>query len=323
MKIAITGANGFVGTNLIRHFQSQRHEVVALVRSHTAAEMLNHMVNTIVVDYLDAASIFGAVNGCDIIIHNAGRTKALNDKEMYDANVEPTRVIVTAINGMDCPVQLVYISSQAAAKPSYNNIPVKESDPPAPLTAYGRSKQSAEQYIRKNCNKPFTIIRPCSVYGYGDKDFLSLFKMVKKGFSFRIGRIDKLLNMIHVDELASFITICLQNEAAYKQVFFATDGAVYKQSEIMQYIALALHKKPLQLSIPIMLAKVIFHLGDAWGRIMSTPVIVNKDKMKEILADSWLADPSKAREILHWQPQANLKKNILETAKCYQELGWL
>lgn len=323
MKIAITGANGFVGTNLTRHFQSHGHEVIALVRSHAAAEMLNHMVNTVVVDYLDAASICGVISGCDILIHNAGRTKALNDKEMFDANVEPTKVIVTAVNGMDSPLQLIFISSQAAAKPSYNHIPVKESDQPAPLTAYGRSKQTAEQLIRRNCNKPYTIIRPCSVYGYGDKDFLALFKMVKKGFSFRIGRDDKLLNMIHVDELASFISICLQNEAAYQQVFFATDGVVYKQSEIMQYIALALHKKPLQLCIPVILAKVVFHLGDAWGRIFNTPIIMNKDKMKEIMAESWLADPSKAREILHWHPQANLKKNILETAKCYQELGWL
>ncbi len=323
MKIAITGANGFVGSNLIRYFQSQGHEVLALVRSHTASETLNHIVNTVVVDYLDAASIFTAINGYDVIIHNAGRTKALNYKEMYESNVEPTRIIVTAINGMESSIQLVFISSQAASKPSYGNIPVKESDAPAPLTAYGRSKFEAEMLIRKSCTKPFTIIRPCSVYGYGDKDFLNLFKMVKRGFSFRIGNKDKLLNMIHVDELASFISLCIQNESAYKQLFFATDGIVYKQSEIMQYIALALHKKPIELIIPSFIAKIVFHFGDMWGRMFSTPGIVNKDKMREIMADSWLADPTKARELLHWQPKANLKKHILETAKCYQELGWL
>ena len=45
--------------------------------------------------------------------------------------------------------------------------------------------------------------------------------------------------------------------------------------------------------------------------------------MKEILADAWLADISKAQNILGWQPIANLENNIKDTAKCYRALGWL
>ncbi len=53
-------------------------------------------------------------------------------------------------------------------------------------------------------------------------------------------------------------------------------------------------------------------------------VVVNKgSKMKEILADAWLADISKAQNILGWQPITNLENNIKDTAKCYRALGWL
>ncbi|MDD2228777.1 MAG: sugar nucleotide-binding protein [Candidatus Cloacimonetes bacterium] len=323
MKIAITGANGFVGSNLISHFQSEGHEVLALVRSAEAARLLSNFVSTKTLKYSDITALSLALTGVDVLIHNAGKTKALDHDEMMDVNVEVTSNVVLAVSIMNQPIQLIYISSQAASRPSYGNIPVKESDAPAPLTSYGKSKLAAEMLIRQSCTKPYTIIRPCSVYGSGDKDFLALFKMVNKGFSFNIGKQDKLLNMIHVSELAAFIGLCLKNKAAYGEIFFATDGRVYKQCEIQSSIAKALNKKPLHITIPSFIARLAFHIGDAWGKTMHVATIVNKDKMKEIMAEGWLADPEKAIRILGWNPKPNLEKHIMETAKCYREHGWL
>jgi len=323
MKIAITGANGFVGSNLITHFQSEGHEVIALVRSEDSAKSLSIITPVYVVDYMDTHALYIALKGVDVLIHNAGKTKTISHEEMMNANVGVTNSIVATINIKNDPIQLIYISSQAASHPSHDEIPVKESDAPAPLTSYGESKLAAETLILETCKQPFTIIRPCSVYGYGDKDFLSLFKMVNKGISFSIGRGEQLLNMIHVSELAAFIGICLQNPAAYGEIFFATDGKVYRQNDVQIAIAKALNKKPKNINIPIRLAKMVFYLGDAWGKMMHVASILNKDKMKEIMAEGWLADPEKARSILGWNPQANLEKHIMETAKCYRENGWL
>jgi nucleoside-diphosphate-sugar epimerase len=323
MKIAITGANGFVGSNLVSYFQSEGHEVLAFVRSVASAQLLETLVKTIIIDYEDTAALYSALLDCDVVIHNAGKTKALYHEEMMETNVGITENIIIAINLSDKPVQLIYISSQAASRPSFGNVPVKESDNPAPLTSYGKSKLAAEMLIRKTCTKPFTIIRPCSVYGYGDKDFLALFRMVRLGFSISIGKEDKLMNMISVNELASFIGLCLNNPSAYGETFFATDGQVYSQKDVLAYIALALHKTPRQVTVPKLVAKLVFYSVDAFGRVFSVPTLINRDKMKEIMADGWLADPSKAKEKLGWNPEANLKLHILETAKCYHELGWL
>ncbi|PKN73867.1 MAG: hypothetical protein CVU50_01400 [Candidatus Cloacimonetes bacterium HGW-Cloacimonetes-3] len=323
MKIAITGANGFVGSNLVSALQAEGHEVLALVRSVASSQLLDNLVKTVVVNYEDMANLYSALLDCDVVIHNAGKTKALYPEEMMATNVGITENIIIAINSIDKPVQLIYISSQAASRPSYGNVPVKESDKPSPLTSYGRSKLAAEVLIRRTCNKPFTIIRPCAVYGFGDKDFLSLFKMVRLGFSISIGREDRMMNMIYVNELASFIILCLQNPAAFGETFFATDGQTYRQSDVLAYIALALHKKPVKLVIPNLIAKLLFYSVGAFGKIFSVPMLMNKDKMKEVLAEGWLADSSKAKEILGWNPQPDLKLHILETAKCYKKLGWL
>lgn len=323
MKIAITGANGFVGSNLIRHFQAAGHEVLALVRSVESAELLKSIVKTIVVDYYNPSQLYEALCDIDVVVHNAGKTKALDMDEMMQANVGTTENIITAINSIDRETQLIYISSQAASRPSYGNVPVKESDPPAPLTNYGKSKLQAELLIRSKCNQPYTIVRPCSVYGSHDKDFLTLFKMINKGFSFQIGKQDKLLNMIHVDELAQFISLCLQNQKVYRQTIFATDGKVYRQSQIMRSIARALHKTPKYIVIPDWIARIAFSIGGWYGKLFSVAVIVNKDKMKEIMAPGWVADTTKAKDLLDWNPVSDIDRNLMETAKCYRVLGWL
>lgn len=323
MKIAITGANGFVGSNLIRHFQTAGHEVLALVRSVESANLLRNIVKTIVVDYSNPGPLYEAFCDMDVVVHNAGKTKALDMDEMMQANVSTTDNIITAINSLSKVTQLIYISSQAASRPSYGNVPVKESDAPAPLTNYGKSKLAAENLIRKKCNQPYTIIRPCSVYGDNDKDFLSLFKMVNMGFSFQIGKTDKLLNMIHVNELAEFISLCLMNERVFGQIIFATDTKVYHQSQIMRSIARALHKSPKYVVIPEVIAKLAFTLGGWYGKLFSVAVMVNKDKMKEIMAPGWVADTSKAKELLNWNPTPDFDLNIMETVKCYRALGWL
>ena len=323
MKIAITGANGFVGSNLVKHFLSADYEVRAIIRANAATAFIPSNAHIVRVDYQDISSLLSALSGIDIIIHNAGKTKAINAEQMFKANVGITEKIIAASNKISELRQIIYLSSQAASRPSVNNIPVKEDEPGAPVTCYGKSKLSAEEAIKQKCKKYYTIIRPCSVYGCGDKDFLQLFKLVNRGFSFQIGRKDKLLNMLYVSELCRFIELCVNNPSAYYQTFFATDGQVYKQSDILSAIAKALHKHPLKITVPESFAKAVFYGGDLYGHLFHKEVVVNKEKMKEILADAWLADISKARIILGWQPTANLENNIKDTAKCYRALGWL
>ncbi len=323
MKIAITGANGFVGSNLIKHFQNRGHEVIALVRESSNPNAIPAATNIISTDYADIEAIKSALENCDVLIHNAGKTKALNHSAMMDANVGITENIITAINQLSKSIHLIYISSQAASKPSVNNYPVSEDEPSAPLTSYGISKLAAEHAIRSSCQKPWTIVRPCSVYGCGDRDFLQLFKMAKHGISFKIGSKDRLLNMIHISELASFIELCITTPTAENQVFFATDGHVYHQSDVFTAIAQAMQKNNLTIPIPEPLVKLAFTAGDLLGHILHKEMVVNREKMKEILAESWLANPAKAQNLLGWNPLANLEHYMQETALCYQKLGWL
>jgi len=160
MKIAITGANGFVGSNLVKHFLSAGYEVRAIVRSNAFTTFISSRAQIVKVNYYDAQSLISAFTGIDIIIHNAGKTKALNSEQMFKANLGITEKIIEAINKLPEEQQLIYFSSQAASRPSIDNIPVKEDEPSAPVTWYGKSKLLRKKPSRKNAGRIILLSVP-------------------------------------------------------------------------------------------------------------------------------------------------------------------
>jgi nucleoside-diphosphate-sugar epimerase len=321
MKIAITGANGFVGSALTTHFADRGHAAIALVRK--SAQTPSALPDIRSIDYNDHSVLVSALRDVDVLVHNAGKTKAINHMEMINANVGLTRKVMEAVNALDHPLHLIYISSQAASRPSRLGEPLREDEASQPVTSYGKSKLLAENMIRKHCRKPFTIVRPCSVYGPGDRDFLQLFKLCRQGLSLRIGKLDKQLNMIHVSQLADFLLLLAANPMAYRETFFATDNQVYTQAQIADIICKAMGKKHRQIVIPESLARFVFKSGDLAGRLSGKAGIVNREKLAEVLAEAWLADPAKAKTVLDWEPEPKLEQLIAETYQWYVQASWL
>ncbi|MCB5266008.1 MAG: NAD(P)-dependent oxidoreductase [Candidatus Cloacimonetes bacterium] len=319
MKIAITGANGFVGSTLLSSLQAKNFKPVALVRRPFYAQGL--AVREI--DYSNSKQLSEALSDLDLVIHNAGMTKSLNHSEMYAANIGLTQKIVSAINHIEHPIRLIYMSSQAASGPSTSVLPRKESDPSEPISIYGKSKALAEKVIHEQCRQPYNIVRACSIYGPQDRDFLQLFKLCKRGLSMQIGRQERLMNMIHVSQLADFIHHLIINNDVNKETFFASDNEAYTQAQVVQYIAKAMATQNRQIIVPQALAHGAFALSDMWGRIIRRPQVMNLEKYKEITAEAWLIDSSKARELLDWNPAPRMPELIEETYQWYISNGWL
>ncbi len=322
MKIAVTGANGFVGSGLLSRLSAWSYEPVALIRKSASFAPLKG-VETRIVDYSQPSSILEAISDVDILIHNAGSTKALTYAQIYESNVQVTRQVLRAVNQSPSVFQFILISSQAASRPSLNGVAVTEDQPCAPVTWYGKSKQRAEELVRKECGKNWTIIRPCPIYGPGDKDFLALARLIGKGLNIRIGSRDKAVNMIFIDELANLIELCFANKKAYGEVFFATDGISYTQGEITDLMAQAIGRKAYAVTIPDAAAKLIFSLGELIGRVSGRPLVINKQKQNEIMAEGWLCSINKAQNLLGFNPEADLKAHIEETISWYKESSWL
>lgn len=320
MKVAITGANGFIGITLLKRLKERGFTPLALVRT----PFNNQWAESKIIDYNDVEQISQAISDCDVLIHNAGKTKTLSFSEMLNVNLGITRRIVEAINQQEREIRLIYISSQAVSGPGSAECPACEEDESRPISIYGKSKALAERLIRSQCTQPFNIIRPVPVYGAGDRDFLSLFRLAKYGVGFRIGTQDKPINMISGAQLADFIIRVLENKDVSGETFYASDCQVYSQAEIVRLIARAMGKaQPKSISIPGSLAYGAFAMGDLFGRLRRKPSAVNLEKYREIMAEGWVADCSKARRLLGWDPPYEIEKHLLETIKWYRENGWL
>jgi nucleoside-diphosphate-sugar epimerase len=206
LRIVITGANGFVGSNLTRYLMNAGHEVTALVRKTAGVKLLPIKSRIVEVDYCDTESIKAAIANQDIVIHTAALTRATSWQQMKECNLGITEHIIEAVNASDSIKQLIFLSSQAAAGMGDRHKPKTEEDLPKPITWYGKSKLLAEEAIKNRLLKEYTIIRPVSVYGPGDKDFLQTFKMMKNHISVSLGIKDKYISLIYIDELILFIS---------------------------------------------------------------------------------------------------------------------
>lgn len=323
MKIAITGANGFVGTNLCNAMLGAGHLVTALIRSNADTSLIPEAAQQAIIDFSNPDSISRAIANCEVVIHNAGKTRTLTPEEMLAANVGNTNSVIEAVNATPGIKHLIFISSQAASRPSIDGKPISEGSPSAPVTWYGKSKLIAERMIQARCAVNWTILRPVPVYGGGDKDFLALFRSLRGGIGIRLGGRDQIINMLHVSELTAFVQLCIEHQAAAKQVFFVADGNEYTQSGIQRAIAGVMGRPFKEITIPTPLAKGAFILGDLVSHCIGKASVLTKQKMLEIMAPNWNCSINKARQLLGWDPVPRLEEHLLETYQWYKDHSWL
>lgn len=101
MKIAINGANGFVGEYLSRYFSSLKHQITKIPRSI----------------YNDTKALEDMINGCDVIINLAGASIAKKwsqsyKKELRSSRLETTKNLVKAMSNLNLKPKL-FISTSA------------------------------------------------------------------------------------------------------------------------------------------------------------------------------------------------------------------
>ena len=92
MKVALTGATGFIGSHVLEELQEHGHEVVALVRDDTQADIVAARgASPIVVDLYDRPAVVSLLRGADGAVHTASpgdETSANLDAAVADAATE-------------------------------------------------------------------------------------------------------------------------------------------------------------------------------------------------------------------------------------------
>jgi nucleoside-diphosphate-sugar epimerase len=326
MKALVTGATGFIGSHLAEALLEKNVEVRCLVRPGSDRRWLKDRdVEFLVGDCRDRASLDGAVCGVDWVFHLAGVVRALRYQDYFFSNSTGTRNLLQACLRANPGLnRFVLVSSQAAAGPSADGRPLKESDAAHPISAYGWSKLMAEKEAleRKN-DLPVVVVRPSPVYGPRDRDFHTLFKMIKLGLSPVIGREQRYIHLTYVRDVVEGTWLAARSDRIGTGPYFLADERCYSWREIGQVLGRVFNKKTRQLTIPKSFSWLIARVAELWAALLRRPATLNREKRREMLARYWLCDTTLAREEIGFRADHPLPVGAERTVRWYRDNGWL
>jgi dihydroflavonol-4-reductase len=325
MKIAITGASGFVGSHLAEYLINNRHKVSCLVRKTSNLQWLEHLeYKRILGDITDQDSIVDFVRDQDIIVHSAGLTKARTEEEYLYSNAKSTEMLLESILKNNPNLKRFFlISSQAAAGPTPTESALNENDPIHPITPYGRSKAKAEEITNHFSEKiPVTIIRPPAVFGPREKDIYTYFKLIQRGIQPIMGYENK-VSIVHIKNLVYGIELAMSSDKAINQTYYITDDGEYTWTDLAQLISKALNKNPIRLKVPSWIIRLVASINSIYSSTFKKAVLLNKEKILEMKQPYWLVSNEKAKLELGYKPLLSTEEGINETAGWYLEQGWI
>jgi dihydroflavonol-4-reductase len=212
MKALVTGANGFLGSAVVRALLADGLAVRAFVRSGNDRCNLEGLeVEVAVGDLTDRASLGRAAAGCDVVFHVAAdyRLWVADPKPMYRANVEGS------VNVLEAAAEagargMVYTSSVAVLGINEDRTPADE-DTPVTLEDmvghYKRSKFLAEAAVRKRAAElqfPVVTVNPSTPIGPRDVKPTPTGRILLDAAAGRMPAfVDTGLNLVHVDDVAA------------------------------------------------------------------------------------------------------------------------
>lgn len=330
-NILITGASGFIGSFLVEEALKRGYRVFAGVRSSSSREYLLHPeISFVETDIgnrhkleemlLQSAEKYGSF---DYIIHTAGLTKTMDHFAYTRVNFGGTQNLVEALQNTGLvPEKFIYISSLASYGPGgSDHKPIDPDAPQHPVTAYGRSKLLAEQFLYRHENFPFLIINPTTVYGPRDKDFFFLIQSIRNGVELYIGNRNQLLSFVHVQDLVNAIMTATESDLVQKKLI-VSDLLNYTAAEMNGTVKKILQQRTLSLVVPAWMADIFAIVSEYAGNVKGTVPIVNRERLKEFKAANWSVDAS-LTAAMGYQPMYSLEDGLRNTIDWYHANGWL
>jgi dihydroflavonol-4-reductase len=326
MKILVTGGTGFIGSHLVGRLIGDGHDVVCLSKDRLNAEWLEGIGASVVMGDLTGTTDWGPIlEGVEVVYHAAGITRARWTDDYYRVNHEGTkRFLDTCLRYAPGLGRFVYISSQTAAGPSRDGVPLTETCECRPVSHYGLSKLLAEGEVRSVSDRvPVTIIRPAAVYGPRERDMLSIFQIVRRGIRPVIGFRPKKMNIVFVEDLVDGIVRAAGSARAVGETFFIGAGESVPSDRFARVIAEVAGRRTVRVTVPHVMAYTVGAVSGAVGKIRGCSVLFNVQKAREAVQREWSCSIEKAREHFGYAPRVSLEEGVRRTLGWYREAGWI
>jgi uncharacterized protein YbjT (DUF2867 family) len=244
MDVIVTGGTGFVGTALCRELDERGHDVTALARDPSGAELPDG-VETATGDVTDRATLDDAFEGTDAVVHLVALSplfKPKGGKSQYvEVNLHGTENVVDAAesHGLE---RIVHMSALGA-------------DPDATST-FLSSKGEAEQVVRES-ELDWVITRPSVVFGDG-AEIVPFTKLVTTPYLTGLpgGGRYTMFQCIWVDDLAPMLADCVTEDDHVGETYELGGPDDQDLAELTELVYRAEGKSVETVPVPMPLAKI-------------------------------------------------------------------
>lgn len=338
----VTGANGFIGSHVVRRLAAEGWEVRGLVRETSDLGGLSGVGARLHLgDLRDARSLAEPCRGVDFVFHTAAVLMATSQADFLQINADGTRTLLEAVQAQSPSIKrVVVLSSQAAAGPSPADRDVDEDTKPAPVSWYGQSKVEMEKVCRDFAGRlPITILRPVAVYGERERDLSGTWPVIANRIHPHVGFGRRYLMAIHIDDLVELMMMAAaRTDVPSASIYFAGYPERVTAWQLVRAVARAMRRSfGLPLPAPVALLRLGAPFVELGHHFTGDRPAVTRDKVREIAQRRWTAKVDKATRDFGWTPRFDLAAGLAQAVPLWMEeqkriraltgepafLGWL
>lgn len=290
-NIFISGATGFVGTNLVKFFNGDY-------------TIINHQKNS------------SLLIRQPIVIHLAGKAhdlkNASNPQNYYETNTELTKRMYDAFIASEAKV-FITLSSVKAVADKVEGVLFEDQEPNA-VTHYGKSKLLAEQYIFSQPipeGKRVYVLRPCMIHGPGNKGNLNLlYKFSSKQIPWPLAAFENKRSFCSIDNLMFIIRELIERDNIPSGIYNIADDTPLSTNDLISIMAESQNKKPKIWRI----SKKLIQLFAKIGNLLKLPF--DEERLRK-LTDSYVVSNQKIKSAIGKPLPVSSKEGLLKTFRSF------
>jgi nucleoside-diphosphate-sugar epimerase len=326
-NVLVTGATGYTGTLLVKKLLDAGLIVRAIARESSDLAPFDGLpITWIRGEVYSEQAICAAMQDVHYVFHVAAafRQAKSTEADYRNVHVRSTQLIVAEACKNSQFRRLIHVSTMGVHG-HIDNPPGDENSPFSPGDGYQRTKAEAELWLRDFAAEndfPYTIIRPCAIYGPGEKRLLKIYKMATQKIFPILGRGKCWYHLVHVEDLTNAMIVSATAEGAIGEAFLVGSSEPIQLEEMVSIISREYNHTLRIVRLPI---APFFLMADICEMICK-PLNIEPPLYRRRVA-FYSKDRNyttkKMRDVLGYSPIYDNEKGIVESARWYRDNKWL